>query len=151
MSRPLLPGAFGENLTVQNMKEADIHIGDIFSIGEAEVQCSQPRKPCHKLNKIFQYQKMACRVQTMGYSGFYMRVLKPGWLKSGDPFELLESEPQQISVEDANQLMYVDKKNSDQLKKVLGLDSLADEWRVIYEKRLDRTLQNADSHSTDSA
>ena len=80
-----------------------------------------------------------------------MRVLTPGWLKSGDPFELLESEPHQISVFDANQLMYVDKKNSDQLKMILGLDSLADEWREIFEKRLDRALQKADSLSTDSA
>ena len=147
LSRPLLPGAFGENLTVQNLKEAEIHIGDVFRIGEAEVQCSQPRQPCHKLNKVFQYQKMACRVQTLGYSGFYLRVLKPGWLKSGDPFELLDSEPHQISVDDANRLMHVDKKNSDQLKRILSLDSLSDDWRETFEKRLDRALQKMESHS----
>jgi len=142
LSRLILPGAFGENLTVQNMKEAEIHIGDVFKIGEAEVQCSQPRQPCHKLNKLFQYQKMACQFQTSGYSGFYLRVLKPGWLKSGDPFELLEPDPYQISVDDANRLMHEDKKNSSKLKEILDLDSLSQEWRDIYEKRLNLALKN---------
>lgn len=141
LSRLISPGAFGENLTVQNMKETEIHIGDIFKIGEAEVQCSQPRQPCHKLNKLFQYQKMACQFQTSGYSGFYLRVLKPGWLESGDPFELLEPDPHQISVDDANRLMHEDKKNSSKLKKILGLDSLSQDWRGIFEKRLNLALK----------
>ena len=150
LSRPLLPGAFGENLSIQNLNESDIHIGDIFRIGEAEVQCSQPRQPCHKLNKVFQYQKMACRVQTLGYSGFYMRVLKPGWLKSGDAFELIKSEPDRISVDDANRLMHEDRKNSKQIKNILGLDSLSDDWRGIFEKRLSIALKSGKSYSLDS-
>ena len=76
-------------------------------------------------------------------------VLKPGWLKSGDPFELLDSEPHQISVDDANRLMHVDKKDSDQLKKILGLDSLSDDWRETFEKRLGLALQKMESHSID--
>src|ERR1700730_10209080 len=42
-------GAFGENLTVADMKESDVCIGDVFQIGEAIVQVSQPRQPCYKL------------------------------------------------------------------------------------------------------
>ena len=142
LSRSLSPGAFGENLTLKNVNESEVCIGDIFKIGEAEVQCSQPRQPCHKLNKVFNYQKMACRVQTLGYSGFYMRVIKPGWLETGNPFELLEPEPTQISVETANRLVHEDRKNSSMLKKLLNLNSLSKEWRDICEKRLSVALKN---------
>lgn len=142
LSRSLSPGVFGENLTLKNVNEHEVRIGDIFKVGEAEVQCSQPRQPCHKLNKVFNYQKMACRVQTTGYSGFYMRVIKPGWLQSGDLFELLKPDPHRISVDDANRLMHEDKKNSSKLKKILSLEALSQEWRDIYEKRLNVALKN---------
>ncbi len=47
LSRKMVPPSFGENLTIQGLTEDQIHIGDIFRIGEAELQCSQPRQPCH--------------------------------------------------------------------------------------------------------
>ncbi|USK57535.1 MOSC domain-containing protein [Cytobacillus solani] len=39
-------GAFGENLAVKNINEDDLCIGDVFHIGGAVVQVSQPRQPC---------------------------------------------------------------------------------------------------------
>ena len=41
--------AFGENLTVSHMHEDDICIGDVFRLGSALVQVSQPRQPCRTL------------------------------------------------------------------------------------------------------
>ena len=75
-----------------------------------------------------------------------MRVLKPGWLKPEDPFELLNPDPSRISVDDANRLMHDDKKNLKQLKKILSLDSLSDEWRKTFEKRLNLALINKESN-----
>jgi MOSC domain-containing protein YiiM len=46
LNRSLSFGAFGENFTVQHLNEGDVHIGDIFQIGTAVVQISQPRVPC---------------------------------------------------------------------------------------------------------
>ena len=40
---------FGENLTVTNMLEKDVYIGDIFRIGEAVIQKTQGRIPCIKI------------------------------------------------------------------------------------------------------
>jgi MOSC domain-containing protein YiiM len=42
-------GQFGENLTVEGMMEDDIHIGDVFRVGQALVEVTQPRPPCFKL------------------------------------------------------------------------------------------------------
>ena len=42
-------GQFGENFTVEGMLEDEIHIGDVFSVGGAKVEVTQPRAPCFKL------------------------------------------------------------------------------------------------------
>ncbi|MGH7452977.1 MAG: MOSC domain-containing protein, partial [bacterium] len=49
LGRQDLPyGQFGENFTVAEMMEDQVHIGDIFRIGSAVVQITQPRVPCYK-------------------------------------------------------------------------------------------------------
>jgi len=49
-----LPWAmFGENFTTAGLLEAELNIGDRFSIGSAEVMVSEPRMPCYKLNVRF--------------------------------------------------------------------------------------------------
>jgi MOSC domain-containing protein YiiM len=40
---------FGENFTVEGMPDDQIHIGDVFRIGGALVEVTQPRLPCFKL------------------------------------------------------------------------------------------------------
>lgn len=44
------PGAFGENLCMETLDEKSIYVGSIYRLGEAEVQVTQPRFPCFKLN-----------------------------------------------------------------------------------------------------
>ena len=57
LGKEMNPGAFGENLSLAGINENHIYVGDIFSLGNAEIQVSQPRQPCHKLNKVF---KLLC-------------------------------------------------------------------------------------------
>lgn len=42
-------GQFGENFTVEGMIEDDVNVGDLFRVGAATVEVSQPRPPCFKL------------------------------------------------------------------------------------------------------
>src|SRR5437764_847060 len=42
-------GAFGENFTLAGMTEESVCIGDVYVVGTARVQISQPRIPCYKL------------------------------------------------------------------------------------------------------
>src|SRR5215471_2924213 len=46
-------GMFGENFTITGLKETELHIGDRFSIGTAEVMVTEPRMPCYKLGIKF--------------------------------------------------------------------------------------------------
>jgi MOSC domain-containing protein YiiM len=76
-------GAFGENFTVANQTEPSICIGDIYDIGEAQVQASQPRQPCWKLSRRWRIRNLALQVQTTGQTGWYFRVLKEGIVAPG--------------------------------------------------------------------
>jgi MOSC domain-containing protein YiiM len=45
----LARGGFGENLTTAGLIENTVAIGDVFSVGNALLQVTQPRQPCFKL------------------------------------------------------------------------------------------------------
>ena len=136
LDREIKPGAFGENLSLAGINETQIHIGDIFRLGETEIEVSQPRQPCHKLNKVFDLQAMACKVQTTGYTGCYLRVKKTGWVKPGSAFEKIKEGLGKISIEMVNVLMFKEKKNLDLLRKVASLQALSIKLREKFQKRL---------------
>ena len=136
LNREMKPGAFGENLSLAGINETQINIGDIFRLGEAEIEVSQPRQPCHKLNKVFDLQAMACKLQTTGYTGCYFRVKKTGWVKPGSVFEKIKEGLGKISIETVNVLMFKEKKNLDLLRKVASLQALSIKLREKFQKRL---------------
>ncbi|AMA72852.1 MULTISPECIES: MOSC domain-containing protein [Aneurinibacillus] len=128
--------AFGENLTVKGMTEEKVHIGDIFQLGEAVVQISQPRQPCYKLAKRYNIVDLPLKVQQTGFTGFYFRVLQKGWVNPASTIQLLERHPAGITVAFANQIMHHDKKNKEAIRKLLEIDELSASWKKTLQKRL---------------
>jgi MOSC domain-containing protein YiiM len=79
LGQELTAGSFGENLTLAgSWTEADVCIGDVFALGEAVVQVTQPRSPCWKIARRWQTPLLSLWMQETGYTGWYMRVLQPG-------------------------------------------------------------------------
>ena len=136
LSMKLAYGAFGENLTVQRMRETDICIGDVFQLDEAFVQVSQPRQPCHKLAAKHQISDLAVQVQNTGFTGFYFRVLQEGYVSPNSRLERKEQDPSGITIDYANQIMHHDKHNRDGIERILALPSLSASWRATLGKRL---------------
>ena len=118
------------------MIETEVNIGDVFEVGEAQVQISQPRQPCHKLNKVFKDQSIACSVKTTGFSGYYFRVLKPGLVEPDVIIKRIEKGS--FSIEKANALMRKGGSNTEQMQELISLPALSDDWRGMLEKRLNR-------------
>jgi MOSC domain-containing protein YiiM len=94
----LPPGFFGENLTVDGMLESDVRIGDIYRIGTAVLQATQPRSPCFKLAARLGLPDFARIFLASGRSGFYLRVLEEGDVGAGDTIERISSPPAGLSV-----------------------------------------------------
>ncbi|MBK5910850.1 hypothetical protein CCR85_05000 [Rhodothalassium salexigens] len=84
------PGAFGENLAARGWVESDICIGDVIAWGTAQLQVSQTRQPCWKLNVRFDTRTMARDVERTGRTGWYYRVLGPGHAGADDPLVLVD-------------------------------------------------------------
>ena len=70
--------AFGENLSVSGLHEDDVCIGDIFQLGTAIAQVSQPRQPCKTLAARYGRSDLVKMVVDTGRTGFYFKVLKLG-------------------------------------------------------------------------
>ena len=140
LKRNLPTSAFGENLTVTGMLESEVHIGDIFKIGEAVVQLSQPRQPCYKIAGRHDVKDLTLRVQTTGFTGYYFRVLEEGNVAPSSPVERLSTHPAKVTVAFANDIMYHDKKNTDAIRKILAIDELADSWRKTFTKRVEKLV-----------
>jgi MOSC domain-containing protein YiiM len=98
-------GIFGENLTVEGLHEAQVNIGDIFKIGEAVVQATQPRQPCFKLEFRFNDDKIVQQFIDSGFAGVYVRVLEKGLVRAGDTMELIERKDS-LSIQKVYELLY---------------------------------------------
>ncbi|WP_428610049.1 MOSC domain-containing protein [Sedimenticola sp.] len=103
---PFAPGAFGENLSDTGLLEEQINIGDIFTLGEAVLQVSQPRSPCFKLNIRFGYPQMSLIMQTSGRIGWLYRVLQEGKVSPGDSLKLHELSTSNLSVHTCLDILY---------------------------------------------
>ncbi|OXM83363.1 MOSC domain-containing protein [Paenibacillus rigui] len=137
LERDLEFGTFGENFTVSGLTETQVHIGDIFELGEALLQVSQPRQPCFKLGKKLELAEMPFWVQQTGHTGYYFRVLKEGHVESGQQFRLVEQDAAGITVAEANRLKYHDKSDWEGIRSLLKVEALSESWRDSFQKRLD--------------
>lgn len=85
-----VPGAFGENLTMLGLNEADLCAGDVHAIGTVHLQVCQPRQPCFKLALHFADNRLPRAMTQNRRSGWYYRVLQPGHLTAGDAVRVID-------------------------------------------------------------
>ncbi|WP_234414399.1 MOSC domain-containing protein [Paenibacillus sp. CAA11] len=132
---PFEPGAFGENITLVGLVETEVCIGDIFHWGEAILQVTQPRQPCYKLAVRHGLPDLPKQVEKTGYTGFYFRVLKTGLVSSKDSLILQERHRKGITVAFAHRVMFGEKKDTPELRQLLEVDALSENWRKTLSKR----------------
>ena len=134
----LAVGAFGENFTISDLDEQNIHIGDHISVGTALLEVSQPRVPCFKLALALN-NKQSLKLFTQYYhTGVYFRVLEPGMAKTGDAVTIVHKAEHNISVKTLFQAFF-DKQYPDYesvLLAALELPELALEWQAKIKKQL---------------
>jgi MOSC domain-containing protein YiiM len=90
LGRPLAPGMFGENLTVEGVDVSGAVIGERWLVGSTELEVCQPRLPCFKLGLRFGDPLMVKRFALAQRPGAYLRVIEPGELAAGDKVEIAD-------------------------------------------------------------
>ena len=128
-------GAFGENWTLLGLTEEMACIGDIYTVGTARVQVSQPRMPCWKLGRRWERPGFPLEVSGSGRTGYYLRVLEPGEVGAGDALTLTERPLPEWTVARVNRAMYVEKDDADLADALSRLPLLAEAWRRPFRRR----------------
>jgi MOSC domain-containing protein YiiM len=129
-------GMFGENLTVEGLREDDVCVGDRLRFGSAEGLVTQPRLPCYKLGVRFGRDDIVKRFLASGRTGFYLAVTREGDVGVGDPVEVLARDPQGITVEDVTRLYVRDKRNVEKVRRAIRVAALPEGWRSQFEEQL---------------
>jgi MOSC domain-containing protein YiiM len=124
--------AFGENLSVEGLREEDVCIGDIYRIGTAVVQVTQPRQPCGTLAARYGRPDFVKVVSDSGRTGFYFKVLTEGFVKAGEPLILTEPDLRAVTITFANHIWYQDRRNREGIEKVLSVPALSGSWRKSF-------------------
>ena len=136
----LANAAFGENLTLtgDNALEKNVFIGNQYQLGDAIVQVSQPRQPCYIIGVRHNYKKFAVHIQETGFSGFYLRTIKPGEFHSSNQLIQLEEHPEKISVMAVNATRYHNTTDKGMLQRLANLEDLTPSWRKHFENLLQK-------------
>ena len=128
--------AFGENVTSAGVREETTRIGDVWRIGGALLQVSQPRSPCAKVAARLGIPDLVMRARRSRTTGLHLRVLEPGELGAGDAIELVEPAAHGVTVAHAVAARFDPAPDPRLVRAVLDLPELALEWRAKTAPRL---------------
>ncbi|MES2682790.1 MAG: MOSC domain-containing protein [Pseudomonadota bacterium] len=138
----LVPGSIGENLSAFGLTEENVHIGDVFRWGEAEIEVNQPRMPCIKINSRYAVEGLAEAIMQAGRCGWYLRVLRPGEVQSDQPLQHLARPAGSISLAAFWAVQNAHRPGIAQLQQVAEAPALADKWRRKFRQRIEWLQRN---------
>jgi MOSC domain-containing protein YiiM len=131
-------GMFGENLTVDGLKESEVSIGDVFQIGSSKVIATQPRMPCYKLGVKFGRMDILKMFLASGRSGIYFKVLEEGEVGAGDTIEQIRKDPNGITISDVVRLYASDKENIKMMQLAVKVEPFPDGWKHYFLEKIKR-------------
>jgi MOSC domain-containing protein YiiM len=117
-------GMLGENLTVKGLDESKIFIGDIYKIGTALIQVTQPREPCSTFGAKMGSKSILKQFIAHGHPGTYVRVIEEGFVSVNDTMELVEQAKGSLSVAQLFNLYYAKDKEQDLLTLAIKNEAL---------------------------
>lgn len=102
-------GMFGENLTIADLDENKIHVGDTFKVGAAILKATLQRNPCYKLGLRFKDMRIVKQFWNTTMCGVYFKVVQKGHVKVGDRFLQLKSYPKNKTIAELYRLERLEK------------------------------------------
>jgi MOSC domain-containing protein YiiM len=129
-------GAFGENLTISGLLEAELGVGDQLRVGSAKVLATMPRLPCFKLGLRLGRPDVVRRMEANGRCGAYLRVVEEGAVQAGDGVELVERGEYGISIAELYALIMGRSEDARLLGIASGLPTVPERARRRFAERL---------------
>lgn len=132
------PGALGENISCDGLDEHDVRVGDVWRLGQALLQLSQPRSPCWKIDDKLDCVGVAAAIAQTRRTGWYWRVIRPGMVEPQDTLQLVE--PGNAAFRLSAMLILMQEENPSRiaLQDLARAPGIAENWRRKIEQRLAR-------------
>lgn len=122
--------AFGENFTLNGGIETEVCVGDRYTNGEAVVEVSQPTERCATPGRSLSLPILLKWIDECLYTGYYLRVIQPGYVSAGDRFTLAERPLPEWTIDRLNRVVFRDYANAQLYDAMLALPLLSDEWKT---------------------
>ena len=130
-------GQFGENLTVDGLTDDEVCIGDRYRIGTAVFEVTQPRVTCYRVGIRMNDPRIPALLVSHRRPGFYFRVLEEGEVEAGDEIVKLASGPEQMTIVEADALLYLPGHPRQELLRALRIPALSPGWQASFQALLD--------------
>lgn len=120
LGKEILPGTFGENLTISDLESTQFSIGDYIHIGEVTLQVTAPRIPCATFAARMEDPQWVKRFRYAERPGLYCRVIREGFVQAGDPVSIEKFTGETISVLEMYRDYYDRNKSEETLRRHLN-------------------------------
>lgn len=143
LGRDIAPGTFGENLTISELESAQFNIGDYLNIDEVTLQVTAPRIPCGTFAARMDDPQWVKRFRHAERPGLYCRVIKDGFVRTGDPVSMERYVDETISISEMFRDFYEKNKSEESLRRHLKAP-IDIRTRRDLEKELQRLLAHSE-------
>ena len=137
LGREILPGTFGENLTISELESARFNVGDMLHMADVTLQVSAPRIPCKTFAARMDDPQWVKRFRYAERPGLYCRVLKEGSVRAGDAVSVEGFTGETVSILDMFRDHYFKNKSEETLLRYLNAP-IAIRDRSSFEEQLQR-------------
>jgi MOSC domain-containing protein YiiM len=130
-------GFFGENLSVDKLREENIFIHDEYEVGSVILRATGPRYPCNRLNFVSGNKNTRDHFAEKAWPGVYFEVLEEGEIKAHDKIVLKNRVQNDISVMDVFlALRSLERREplNDQIRKVKNSAHVLEKYKTRLKK-----------------
>jgi MOSC domain-containing protein YiiM len=140
LDRPLEPGVFGDNLTIEGESERsstvssnELWVGDRLTVGPVTLEVTAPRIPCGTFSRRMELPASFIeRFRNELRPGVYVRVLEPGDVTVGDRVSVIEG-PRTVSIVEMVELWGV-RPDVETIERLLAAP-IAERDRAAFERK----------------
>jgi MOSC domain-containing protein YiiM len=127
LGRPLAPGTFGENLTLEGIDLHGCAVGEIWVVGSARLRVTEPRTPCFKLGIHMGDAGFVTRFGDARRFGAYFTIDVPGFVTAGDNAQLLRQPDKLLTI--AEFITAIEDGDPTLLARIADNEWASDKWR----------------------
>jgi ferredoxin-NADP reductase/MOSC domain-containing protein YiiM len=129
---------FGENLMIAGVHEDSVRVGDLFHFDRGTVlEVTGFRSICSKfVYRMGQPESMLRHINQIGWVGFYLRVVKTGYIGADDHIRVVSPHPENMSVGEMVRLYQNRDADLWKLKRAISNTGLGPQTYEILQKKI---------------